>query len=43
MKEGWEERSYEHFKDKFPPAVLLFYINHLSWEVLKTETVYQHA
>jgi len=43
LKEGWEDRVFEHFKEKFPEAVLLFYINHLGWEVLKTEEVYQHA
>ena len=43
LKEGWEDRAYEEFKDKFPEPVVLFYINHLAWEVLKTEKVYQHA
>jgi hypothetical protein len=40
LKEGWQDRAFEHFKDRFPPAVLLLYINHLAWEILKTETVY---
>jgi hypothetical protein len=43
LKEGWEDKTFDEFREKFPPAVLLFYINHLAWEVLKTETVYQHA
>jgi hypothetical protein len=43
LKEGWEGRVYEEFKDKFPEQVVLFYINHLSWEVLKTEQVYKPA
>jgi hypothetical protein len=43
LKDGWEDRVFEQFKDKFPESVLLFYINHLAWEVLKTEKVYQHA
>ena len=43
LKDGWEERAYSQFKDKFPEPAVLFYINHLSWEVLKTEKVYQHA
>ncbi len=41
LKEGWEDRSYQEFKEKFPEPVVLFYINHLSWEVLKTEKVYE--
>ena len=40
LKDAWQERTYNEFQEKFPAAVLLFYINHLSWEVLKTETVY---
>jgi hypothetical protein len=43
LKEGWEDRVFAQFKDKFPESVLLFYINHLSWEVLKTDKVYQPA
>ena len=43
LKEGWEERVYSEFKEKFPEPAVLFYINHLSWEVLKTEQVYKAA
>jgi hypothetical protein len=38
--EGWEERLYEKFKSAFPEAILLFYINHLRWEVLSAEEVF---
>ena len=41
LKDGWEGRVYEQFKDKFAEPVVLFYVNHLSWEVLKTEQVYK--
>ena len=40
LKDGWQDRVFTHFKDKYSPAVLLLYINHLGWEVLKTESVY---
>jgi len=43
LKEGWEGRVYEEFREKFAEPVVLFYINHLSWEVLKTEQVYKPA
>jgi len=43
LKDGWQDRVYQAFKDKFPPAILVFYINHLAWEVLKTEAVYKPA
>ena len=28
----WQQRAYDEFHDKFAPAVLLFYINHLGAE-----------
>ncbi len=40
---GWEERLYNEFKSKFPEAILVFYINHLRWEVLAAEDVYRPA
>jgi hypothetical protein len=39
----WQDSVFEQFKERFPQSVLLLYINHLGWEILKTETVYQHA
>jgi hypothetical protein len=39
--DGWQQRSYEKFKDAYPPQVLLFYINHLAWELAKSEQVFQ--
>ncbi|HTC31717.1 MAG TPA: hypothetical protein VK724_00015 [Bryobacteraceae bacterium] len=41
LTEGWQQRSYEKFKDAYPPQVLLFYINHLGWELAKSEEVFQ--
>jgi hypothetical protein len=37
LTEGWRERTYEEFKSKFPPSVVLFYINHLALEMGKAE------
>jgi hypothetical protein len=37
LTEGWRERTYEKFHTEFPEAVVLFYINHLSLEMGKTE------
>lgn len=39
--EGWEDRVYENFKSKFPDALLVFYINHLRWELLGVEQIYR--
>lgn len=43
LTDGWQQRALDHFQDQFPRAVLLFYINHLAWEVQKTEQVYLPA
>lgn len=41
LTDGWQQRVYEKFKDAYPPPVLLFYINHLGWELVKSEDVFQ--
>jgi len=41
LTDGWEKRAFEKFKDAFPPPVLLFYLNHLGWELKKSEQVFQ--
>lgn len=38
---GWQEKVYEKFKDAYPPPLLLFYINHLGWELLKNDQVFR--
>ena len=39
LKEGWQQEVWEKFHTTFPPAPLLFYINHLAWEIAKAEDV----
>lgn len=41
LAEGWQQRVYEKFKDAYPRPLLLFYINHLGWELLKVEQIFQ--
>jgi hypothetical protein len=43
LKEGWKEGAWEKFHAAFPPAPLLFYINHLAWEIAKAEDVFRPA
>lgn len=43
LKDGWQPRVWEKFRSAFPPAALLFYINHLAWEVAKAEDVFAPA
>jgi hypothetical protein len=41
LTEGWQQKAYDQFKEAYPKPVLLFYINHLDWEVAKAEKVFQ--
>ena len=41
--EGWEERVFEKFHGIYSDPLLVFYINHLRWELLGTEAVWRPA
>jgi hypothetical protein len=41
--EGWETRVYERFRKEYSEPLVLFYINHLRWELLGAEEVYRPA
>ena len=43
LTEGWQQRAYEHFHGKYPEAILVFYLNHLAFELLKPEAVFLPA
>ena len=43
LAEGWQQRAWEKFRASYPPAALLFYLNHLAWEVSKSEEVFAPA
>ncbi len=43
LTDGWQQRTYDKFKDTHPKDVLLFYINHLDWELAKAEQLFQPA
>ena len=43
LTDGWQQRVLDEFRNKYPEAVLLFYVNHLGWEVLKADTVFLPA
>lgn len=36
LTEGWQGRVWDQFKDQYPQALLLFYVNHLDWELTST-------
>jgi hypothetical protein len=41
LTDGWQQKTHDKFKEQYPAAVLLFYINHLDWEVSKAEQIFQ--
>jgi hypothetical protein len=41
--EGWEDRVFQQFRGSHPEALLIFYINHLRWEMLKAEELFRPA
>ena len=43
LTEGWQQRTIDQFKGKFPDALLLFYVNHLGLELLKQEQMFAPA
>ncbi len=43
LTEGWQPRVFERFFGKYQREILLFYINHLDWELTKTDRVFQPA
>jgi len=32
----WQQRVYTEFKGKYPDALLVFYVNHLAFELLES-------
>jgi hypothetical protein len=43
LTEDWQQRVFEHFSGKYAREILLFYINHLDWELNKNERVFVPA
>lgn len=40
LTEGWQQRVFDEFRTKFPEPVLIFYINHLDWELTKSTQIF---
>ena len=40
LNEGWQHKVFEKFKGVYPESLLLFYINHLGWELGKSTELY---
>ena len=43
LADGWQQRAWSKFLASYPPAALLFYLNHLGWEVGKADDVFLPA
>lgn len=43
FQEGWEQRVLEHFRGIYPEPILIFYVNHLRWELLGASEPYRPA
>lgn len=41
--EGWEQRVHQKFRDVYPGPLLVFYINHLRWELLRATDSFRPA
>jgi hypothetical protein len=41
LTEGWQQRVIDAFREKHPESLLVFYVNHLDWELTKSETIFQ--
>ena len=41
LTEGWQQRVWDTLNEKFPRPALLFYINHLAWELQKDAPLFQ--
>jgi hypothetical protein len=41
LTDGWQQRTYDAFHQKFPPPILVFYLNHLGHEVTPDAPVFQ--
>jgi hypothetical protein len=43
LTKGWQQRVYEKFRGAYSEPALLFYINHLAWELEKDAEVFAPA
>ena len=41
LTDGWQQRVLDTYRPKYPEALLVFYINHLDWELTKSGNIFQ--
>ena len=40
LSDGWQQKAYDQFKGSYPPALVVFYINHLANEMDENHPVF---
>jgi hypothetical protein len=43
LSAGWQQRVYDALKDKHRPGAIVFYVNHLAWELDKNAEMFTPA
>jgi hypothetical protein len=43
LTEGWAARAFEKFRESYPQPLLVFYLNHLAWELKGAEQPFAPA
>jgi hypothetical protein len=43
LTEGWQQRAYDKFHSEYSEPLLVFYINHLAWELTKEPQMFSPA
>jgi hypothetical protein len=43
LTDGWAQRTFDKFRGSYPEPVLLFYLNHLAWELKSAEQPFAPA
>lgn len=43
LPDGWQGKAYEEFKEKYPPVLVVFYVNHLAIEMDPEAAIFQPA
>lgn len=43
LSDGWQQKAYDQFKGAYPPALVVFYLNHLAHEMDENHPVFVPA
>ena len=43
LTDGWQQRVFDQFSGVYPKSALIFYLNHLAWEITKGAELFRPA